>query len=118
MQRINEADGADPEKSYPTEKGSTEQGDHNHRDFGARPELVDTASELGAVLHLIRGLRLVKPAQMRPPEASVGRAGNVIGTIGVDVMVAMIGDPTSRSARSIEHRPEDQEVLDELIELE
>lgn len=32
--------------------------------------------------------------------------------------MAMIGDPTRRRAAAVDHGPEDQEVLDELVELE
>ena len=32
--------------------------------------------------------------------------------------MAMIGDPTRRGAAAVEHCPEDQEGLDELVELE
>src|SRR5207244_8617734 len=48
----------------------------------------------------------------------MGRAGDVIGTIRVDVMMTVIGDPAAGRASSVEHGPEDQEVLDEFIELE
>lgn len=38
--------------------------------------------------------------------------------VRVGVMMAMIGDPTRRRAAAVEDCPEDQEVLDELVELE
>ncbi len=108
VQRVDEANGADPEKSCPAKQRAAEYGNHDHRNFGAGPEFVDATGEFGTVLHLVGRLRLIKPAEMRPPEAAVGGAGNVVGTVGVDVMVTMIGDPAARRAGSIKHRPEDQ----------
>ena len=55
---------------------------------------------------------------MCPPETAMGWAGDVIGTIGVDVMMAVIGDPAAGGARSVEHRPEDQKILYEFIKLQ
>src|SRR3954471_2604386 len=96
VQRVDEADCADPEKAGPPEQRSAEDGNDDHGDFGARPKLVDSASELGAILHLVSGLRLVEPAQVRPPEATMGRAGDVLGAVRIDVVMAMVCDPAAR----------------------
>src|SRR4051794_25812442 len=117
VKRIDETDGADPEKSRPTQESSAENGNDDHGYFSSSPEFVDAAGELGAILLLICRLRLIQPAQMRPPEAAVSRAGNVVGTVRVDVMVAMVGDPTSRRSGTVEHGPEDQKMLNKFIEL-
>src|SRR4051812_8023714 len=96
VQRVDQTDGADPEESCPTEESSAEDGHNDHGNFSAGPEFVDAAGELGTILHLICRLRLIEPAKMCPPEATMGGAGDIVGTVGVDVMMTMIGDPATR----------------------
>src|SRR4051812_49606813 len=90
VQRVDEADGADPEKSCPTEESSAEDGDDDHGHFSARPELVNAACEFGTIFHLVCRLGLIEPAQMCPPESTMRGAGDIVGTIRVDVMMAVI----------------------------
>src|ERR1700730_15246785 len=55
---------------------------------------------------------------MRPPEATLLWARDVVGCVGVRVMMPMISDPTHRGTAGVKNGPEDQELLDKLIELE
>src|SRR3989475_7171226 len=61
---------------------------------------------------------LVEPAQMRPPEASLLGAGNVVGSIGVRMMQAMVSDPARRMPRTVENSPENQHLFDESVQLD
>src|SRR3989454_5547322 len=61
---------------------------------------------------------LVEPAQMRPPEASLFGAGNVVGSIGVRMMQAMVSDPARRMPRTVENSPENQHLFDEAVQLD
>src|SRR5438270_12324261 len=56
VQRVDEANGADPEKSSPAKQSATKQRNHDHGHFGAGPELVDAAGEFWTILHLVGGL--------------------------------------------------------------
>src|SRR5256885_15175670 len=95
VQRINQTDGAKPEKSCPAKQRAAEDRYDDHRHFCARPEFVDAAGEFGTILHFVCRLRLIQPAQMCPPESAMGRAGDVVWTVGVDVVMAMVGDPAA-----------------------
>src|SRR5712691_8528622 len=80
--------------------------------FSPAPDLVDAAGELGSPALFVGGLRLIKPAKMRPPEAALLGTGDVLGSVGNGVMQAMIGDPACGMTGAVKDRPENQELLD------
>ena len=86
--------------------------------MGIGPKLVHPTAQLRTPLLLIGRSRLIEPPQVGPPKATLLWAGDIFGRIRVGVMMAMIGYPTRRRTAAVDHCPEDQEVLDELIELE
>lgn len=66
-------------------------------------------------MFLVGGLSLIKPAEMRPPEAALLWTGNILGQVGNGMVQAMIGHPTRGMAGTVEDRPENQELLDESV---
>src|ERR1700688_539537 len=55
---------------------------------------------------------------MRPPEAALFGARDVVGCIGGGMMLPVISDPACGMAGSVEYRPENQHLLDEAISLQ
>ena len=86
--------------------------------MGIGPQLVHSTAQLRTPLLFIGRCRLIEPPQVGPPKATLLWARDIFERIRVGVMMAMIGDPTDRRAAAIENGPENQEVLDELVELE
>jgi hypothetical protein len=120
VQRIDQAHGAHPKEAHPAEakNQADENREKNDRCFGPAPDLEDATSELGRPALLVGGLGLIEPAKMRPPEAALFGAGDILWRVGDGVVQAMIGDPSCGVAGTVEDRPEDQELLDESIGLE
>ena len=69
-------------------------------------------------MFLVGGLSLIKPAEMRPPEAALLWTGNILGQVGNGMVQAMIGHSTRGMAGTVEDRPENQELLDESVHFE
>jgi len=117
VERIEQANGAHPEKAYPaeTENQAAENGKKNDGCFGPAPDPVNTAREFRRPALFVGGLGLVQPSQMRPPESALLRTGDVLRQIGEGVMQAVICHPTRRMAGAVEHGPKDQELFDEPV---
>src|ERR1700730_13605261 len=120
VQRVDQADGTHPEETHPAEaeNQTDEDGKDDDRRFRPAPDLVDTAGEFRRPTLLVGGLRLIEPAQMRPPKPALLGTGDVFWRIGDGMMEAMIGHPARRMAGAIENGPEDQYLLDEPVGLE
>ena len=120
VQRVDEADGAHPEEAHPAEAKNQahKDGKNNDRRFGPAPDLVNAGVEFGSPALLVGGMRLIEPAQMRPPEAALFGTGNVFGRVGDGVVKTMIRNPACRVTGAVEDGPEDQELLDELVGLD
>src|SRR5690242_8636885 len=93
VQRICQSDGAQPEESLPAQYESAQQGEGNHRAFCQSPKSVHAASQLWAPSPAIRRRRLIEPSQMRPPESTLFRAGDVLGSVRLGMMMPVIGHP-------------------------
>src|ERR1700691_2391420 len=66
----------------------------------------------------VRRGRLVEPADVRPPKAALLGARDILGRIGVRVMVPVVCDPSSRRTGAVQNGPENQQMLDRLIQPE
>jgi hypothetical protein len=55
---------------------------------------------------------------MGPPETALLGTGNILGLVGSGMMLTVISDPTGGMTGSVEHRPENQHLLDETIGLQ
>ncbi len=117
VERIEQANGAHPEKAHPaeTENQATENGKKNDGCFGPAPDLVNAARKFRRPTLFVGGLGLVQPAQMRPPESALLRTGDVLRQVGDGVMQAVVCHPTRWMAGAVEHRPKDQKLLDERV---
>jgi len=117
VQRVHQANRAKPEKAHPAQAQDRpdENGQDNYRRFRIAPNSVDAAIHFGSPALPIGWRRLIQPAQMRPPEAALLGAGNVVGRVSGGMMLAMISDPACGMTGSVEYRPEDQHLLDEAI---
>src|SRR5713101_6262110 len=120
VQRINEAHGAEPEETHPTEpqQGSAKEREKDYGGFKPAPYSVRTAREFRRPALLVRRVRLIEPAQMRPPEAALLGAGDVVRRIRYGMMEPVVRNPACGVAGAVEDRPEDQHLLDELVGLE
>jgi hypothetical protein len=119
VQRIDQTDCADPKETHPTktEQKSGEDRENNYGSFELAPRRIHAPGQFGSPALLISGLRLVEPAQMRPPEAALLGAGNIVRGVRDGMMKAMVGDPACGMAGTIENRPKDENLLDKLIDL-
>jgi hypothetical protein len=52
------------------------------------------------------------------PESTLLWAGDVLRSVGLGMMMPVIGYPTCRGSGAVENREEDQHVLDELVHLQ
>jgi hypothetical protein len=120
MQRVDEAHGPHPEESHPaeTKNRADEKRKDDNGSFRVTPKLVNTPGKFRSPALLVGWRRLIKPAKMRPPEAALLGAGNVVWGVGYRVMQAMIGDPAGGMSRAIEDRPENKELFDKPIYFE
>ena len=113
MQAVNHSNGAEPEKPSPA-KQEISKADRDCDKCGLKlgPNHVSRMHQIGAPLLHTGRLPLVKPSQVRPPEATVTRTGHIINRVGVCMMIAMICDPGTRGAGTVETRKENQNLLD------
>src|SRR5262245_36250935 len=75
-------------------------------------------NHVGAPLLHAGRFPLIEPAQVSPPESSVSWTRYVVYRVGVGVVVAMIGDPGTRSTGPIEDCKQNEDLFDGGIELE
>src|SRR5882724_650543 len=118
VQRVDQADAAQPQQALPAEKQSRDDREEEHRAFRVSPKSVRAFGQLRAPLQFVGGCGLIQPAKVCPPEAAMLGAGNIVRRVRQRMMMAVIGDPACRRARAIEHGPENQEVLDRFVYLE
>src|SRR5467141_1514849 len=120
VKRVDEADRAHPEETHPAESKNQSNADRedNDRRFGPSPDFVHTSGEFRSPALLVGRLSLIEPAKMRPPEAALLGAGDVLGGISNRVVEAMIRDPARGMAGAVEDGPEDQNLLDDSVGLE
>lgn len=119
VQRVNQANRADPKETHPTktEQKPGEDRENNYGSFELAPRRIHAAGQFGSPALLISGLRLVEPAEMRPPEAALLGAGNIVRSVRDGMMKAMVRDPACGMTGTIENRPKDENLLDKLIDL-
>src|SRR5437763_1262858 len=55
---------------------------------------------------------------MRPPETAVPRAGNIVESICVGVMISVVRNPCTGSTRSVKHGKENKQLFDDRIQLD
>src|SRR5580692_6910710 len=105
VQRVNEADRANPKKAHPTEteQKSGEDRENDHGSFKLAPRRVHAAGQLRSPPLLISGLRLIEPTQVRPPEATLLGTRNIVRSVRHGMMKAVVGDPTCGMAGTIEN---------------
>ena len=117
VQRVHQANGADPKKSLPAECQAAAQREQYHRRFRVSPYIVGPPVQFRTPLLTVCRAGLIEPAEVSPPEATVLGAGNVLGGVGIGMMMPVIGDPTGRISGAVEHGTEDQQVLDHFVHL-
>ena len=120
VQRINQANRADPEKPHPTEaeQNSREERENDDWSFEPAPCGVHALGQFRSPPLFIRGLRLIEPAQVSPPEAALFGTGNIIRRVSDGMMKPVISDPAGGMAGAVENRSKDEYLLDNLIDLE
>src|SRR5215471_13226101 len=118
VQRIDQTNRTDPEKRFPSECESAKNRKHDDECFRAAPKVVFRLIEVGSPsLHVGRS-RLIKPAEVGPPEPAVRGTRNVIRRVGFRVVQSMICCPVRGRTRTVENGPENEELLDNLVKLE
>ena len=120
VQRVNQANRAQPEKAHPAEAQDRpdKNGQNNYRRFRIAPDFVNAAIHFRSPALPVSWRRLIQPAQMRPPEAALFWARNVVGRVGGGMMLPVISDPACGMPGSVKYRPENQHLLDESIGLQ
>src|SRR5580765_3520707 len=101
VERINQANCAEPKETHPAEaeQKSGKDRENNDGSFQLAPRRVHAAREFGSPAILVRRLRLIQPAQVRPPEAALLRARDVVRSVRYGVMQTMVRDPARGMAR-------------------
>src|SRR5260370_24284959 len=117
MQRIHQPDCAHPEEALPSQNSSTQQRDQDDGDFSISPQFVDSLVELRTPVLSIRTGRLIQPAQVCPPEPAMRGTGDILGRVGLGVVMPMVSDPTGGSACAREHGKANQPVLDYFVQI-
>jgi hypothetical protein len=54
---------------------------------------------------------------VRPPETTVPRAGNIVESVGIGVMISVVRNPGTGSTRSVENGKENKQLFDNRIQL-
>src|SRR5215213_1953780 len=101
VQRVDQADGPDPEEPFPPEGRPREYGKRDDRNLEPSPYPVPRLIHVRAPAVKVRAGPLIDPPYVRPPEAAVTRARHVLFRICFSVVVAVIRDPPHRLARRI-----------------
>src|ERR1700688_1120824 len=120
VEGIHQANRAQPEKAHPSEAQDRpdKNGQDNYRRFRIAPDLVNAAIYFGSPALPIGWRRLIQPAQMGPPEATLFGTRNVVRSVCSGMVLAVISDPARGMTGSVEYRPENQHLLDEAIGLQ
>src|SRR3954470_5356872 len=94
VKAVDEANCAHPEQTAPSKEQITESdGYQNQRSLQFVPCQITSAEEVRTPLIHRRGPPLIQPSHVRPPETTVTRAGNIVESICVGVMVSVVRDP-------------------------
>ena len=117
MQRIDQANGADPKESLPAERQAAQQREQKHRHFRKSPCLVCRPVQFRTPPLRVGWGALIEPAQVSPPEAPMLGAGNVLRRIGSIMMMTVVGHPTCWMPGAIKHGPENQKLFNGLVDL-
>src|ERR1700731_3465797 len=120
VEGVHQTNRAQPEKAHPAKAQDrpNKDGQNNYRRLGIAPDFVNAAIYFGSPALTVGRRRLIQPAQMGPPEATLFGARNIVRRVGGRMMLAVISDPTGGMTGSIEYRPENQHLLDEAIGLQ
>src|ERR1700688_171357 len=120
VEGVHQANRAQPEKSHPSEAQDrpNKDGQNNYRRFRVAPDFINAAIHFGSPALTVCRRRLIQPAQMGPPEATLFGAGNVVRSVSSGMMLPVISDPAGGMTGSVEYRPENQHLLDEAISLQ
>src|SRR5579859_5172182 len=117
MQRIDEADCAKPKETHPAEaeQESGKDGENKDGSFQFAPRRVHATGKFGSPAILVGRLRLIKPAQVRPPKAPLLRARDVFRCVRHGMTQSMVRNPARGMARAIKYRPKNQRLFDKFV---
>ena len=120
VQCVHQTNRAKPEKAHPAEAQDRpdKDGQDNYRRFRIAPDFVNPAIYFGSPALPVGWRRLIQPAQMRPPEAALFGARNVVRRVGGGMVLTVIRHPACGMTGSVEYCPENQHLLDESIGLQ
>ena len=120
VEGVHQANRAQPEKAHPAKAQDRPNKDRQNNDRGFRvaPDFINAAIYFGSPALTIGWRRLIQPAQVSPPEATLFGARNIVRRVSGGMMLAVISDPTGGMTGSVEYRPENQHLLDEAIGLQ
>src|SRR5260370_42385998 len=96
----------------PSQNSSTQKRDQDDGNFSISPQFVDSLVELRTPVLRIRTGRLIQPAQVCPPESAMRGTGDILGRVGLGVVMPMVSDRTGGRARAAGHRKENHNVGD------
>ena len=111
VERVHQPDGAQPKERRPSGHESRNQRDGYDGDLETFPHSEPAIVHIRTPPPNFGARPLIYPPDMRPPKASVARAGDVLRGIRFRMMVTMIGDPGHRVAGGVEDSEEYEDVL-------
>src|SRR6202045_1915329 len=84
VEGVHQTNRAQPEKSHPAKAQDrpNKDGQDNYRRFRIAPDFVNPAIHFGSPALTVGRRRLIQPAQVSPPEATLFGARNVVRGVG------------------------------------